>query len=159
MNVFLLNILLAFAWAAVWGAITPGTLIAGFVLGYAALYVARPLLGPGTYHLHVWRAVEFLGFYLAEVVVSSIRVAGHVISPRFRMVPGIIAVPLDAETDTEITVLANLVSLTPGTLSMDVSPDRKTLFVHVMHLGPGGAEAQRKEIKGRMERRVLALLR
>ncbi len=160
MNAFLLNVLLAFAWAAVWGSISPDTLLAGFALGYAALYLARPLLGESSrYHLRLWRTVEFTAFYLREVLVSSIRVTAHVVSPRFRMVPGIVAIPMEAETDEEITILANLVSLTPGTLSLDVSPDRRTLYVHAMDLGTGGPDALRADIRERLERRVLALLR
>jgi multicomponent Na+:H+ antiporter subunit E len=159
-NAFLLNVLLAFAWAAVWGNISPDTLLAGFALGYGALYLVRPLLGETTtYHLRLWRTVEFTGFYLWEVLVSSIRVTAHVLAPRFRMVPGIVAIPMEAETDEEITILANLVSLTPGTLSLDVSADRKILYVHAMDLGEGGADALRKDIRERLERRVLALLR
>ena len=160
MNAFLLNVLLAFAWAAVWGSISPDTLLTGFALGYAALYLARPLLGETTtYHLRLWRTVEFAGFYLWEVMVSSVRVTVHVVSPRFRMIPGIVAIPMDAETDEEITILANLVSLTPGTLSLDVSADRRVLYVHAMDLGEGGPDALRADIKQRLERRVLALLR
>lgn len=160
MNAFLLNVLLAFAWAAVWGSISPDALLTGFVLGYAALYLARPLLGEATsYHLRLWRTLEFSAFYLWEVLVSSVRVTLHVISPRFRMVPGIVAIPMDAKTDEEITILANLVSLTPGTLSLDVSADRRTLYVHAMDLGEGGPDALRADIKDRLERRVLQLLR
>jgi multicomponent Na+:H+ antiporter subunit E len=159
MNAFLLNVLLAFAWAAVWGSITPDTLLAGFALGYGALFLARPLLGETNYHLRFFRTLEFSLFYLWEVLVSSLRVTAHVLSPRFRMVPGIVAIPMDANTDEEITILANFVSLTPGTLSLDVSEDRTILYVHAMDLGEGGADALRADIKHRLERRVLQLLR
>lgn len=67
-----------------------------------------------------------------------------------------IGVPLEARTDTEITVLANLVSLTPGSLSLDVADDRKTLYIHVMYLTD--EDAVRSGIK-EMERRVLGVLR
>ena len=71
--------------------------------------------------------------------------------------PGIIAVPLDAKTDVEITLLANLVSLTPGTISLDVSDDRSVLYVHAMFV----EDPQRlcQEIKSGFERRILDLLR
>ena len=90
-------------------------------------------------------------------MLSSLRVARDVISPRPRFRPGIVGVPLDAETDGEITLLACLITLTPGTLSLDVSEDRKTLFVHSMWIGdPDGF---RREIKDGFERRVLELMR
>jgi multicomponent Na+:H+ antiporter subunit E len=73
------------------------------------------------------------------------------------MKPGIIAVPLDAETDFEITLLANLITMTPGTLSLDLSDDRKTLYVHAMYITD--PEKIRHSIKHDLERRVLAVLR
>ena len=83
--------------------------------------------------------------------------ATDIVTPRHRARPGVVAVPLDARGDAEITLLANLVSLTPGSLSLDVSDDRCTLFVHVMFLDD--PEATRREIKDGFERRVVELLR
>ena len=60
--------------------------------------------------------------------------------------------PLDLKSDAGITVLANLITLTPGTLSLDVSPDRKTLFVHALHVED--PDAFRREVKEGFERRV-----
>jgi multicomponent Na+:H+ antiporter subunit E len=75
------------------------------------------------------------------------------------MRPGIIAIPLDARTDLEITLLANLITLTPGTLSLDVSADRRVLYVHVMYIDNDDIEAVRRSIKDGFERRVLEVLR
>ena len=55
-------------------------------------------------------------------------------TPTFYMTPGIVSVPLDVKTDLEITILANVISLTPGTLSLDVSNDRTVLYVHSMYI-------------------------
>ncbi|MBW2487296.1 MAG: Na+/H+ antiporter subunit E, partial [Deltaproteobacteria bacterium] len=77
--------------------------------------------------------------------------------PGFQMRAAIVAIPLDAESDLEITVLANLITLTPGTLSLDVSPDRKTLYVHAMHVDD--VEEFRQDIKQRMERRVMEVFK
>jgi multicomponent Na+:H+ antiporter subunit E len=90
-------------------------------------------------------------------VVASLRVAWDVVTPPIYSRPGIIAVPLDAETDFEITVLGHLISLTPGTLSLDVSPDRRTLYVHAMFVDD--PDELRRQIKAGMERRVLEALR
>lgn len=65
--------------------------------------------------------------------------------------------PLDVETDLEITLFANLVTLTPGTLSLDVSKDRKTLFVHVMYLED--EEQFRRELKDGLEKRLIGVMR
>ena len=86
-------------------------------------------------------------------MVSSLRVAYDVLTPTLHMRPAIVAIPLDAETDLQITILANFITLTPGTLSLDVSPDRKTLYVHAMYVDD--VDAFRREIKEELERRVI----
>lgn len=96
-------------------------------------------------------------FFLWEIIKSNLRVAYDVLTPGFRMRPGVIGIPLEARTDLEITLLANLITLTPGTLSLDVSSDRRTLYIHAMYADD--PEKVRKEIKAGFERRVLALLR
>jgi multicomponent Na+:H+ antiporter subunit E len=68
-----------------------------------------------------------------------------------------VAVPLDVKTNLEITVLSSLISLTPGTLSLDVSEDRSHLFVHAMYIPHGDADRLRNEIKMGFERRVLKI--
>jgi multicomponent Na+:H+ antiporter subunit E len=92
-----------------------------------------------------------------ELLLSNIRLAADVLRPRMRMRPGIVAVPLDARTDLEIVLLSNLVTLTPGTLTIDVSPDRRTLYVHAMFVS--SREAIVDDIKRGLERRVLAATR
>jgi multicomponent Na+:H+ antiporter subunit E len=73
------------------------------------------------------------------------------------MKPGIVEVPLEAKTSLEITLLANLISLTPGTLSLDVSDDRKVLYVHAMYIDDKASFV--KSIKNGFEKRLLAIMR
>ena len=80
-----------------------------------------------------------------------------VVTPAQISRPGIIGLALDARTDLEIMLVANLISLTPGTLSIDLSEDRRTLYVHVMFLD--SIEDTRREIKQGLERRILEVLR
>ena len=158
MTPFLWNVILALVWAAATGEFSLPNLLFGFALGYGILFLVRRDLGTGWYVARVPRAVGFGVFYLWQLVKSNFRVAYDVMTPGFQVRPGVIAVPLDAETDIEITLLANLITLTPGTLSLDLSDDRKTLYVHVMYLDPD-VEKTRREIKDQLERRVLGVLR
>ena len=105
----------------------------------------------------VWvlRAVAFLAFYLWGLLISSLRVAHDVLTPTFHMRPRIIDIPLDVKSDGEITLLANLVSLSPGSLTLDVLPDRRSLRVHVMYADDAGAAEH--HIKHGIERRIMAL--
>ena len=73
--------------------------------------------------------------------------------------PGIIRIPLDAKTDNEISILANMLTLTPGTTSIDISDDRTALYLHVMYLDKEGPEATRDRIKHEVEARLLRVTR
>jgi len=153
MNLLALNIFLAIGWASLIGSFSLGSLATGFVVGYVALWVARPLFGESTYFLRVYRVIRLAALFLYELLVSSLRVAWDVVTPAHLSKPGIIAMPLDAKGDTEILLVASLISLTPGTLSLDVSPDRKTLYVHGMFVED--PEALKQELKQGMERSVI----
>jgi multicomponent Na+:H+ antiporter subunit E len=157
MNYLLLNIALALAWAALTGVFNPTNLGLGFVLGYGTLFVARRAIGPSSYFLKVRQIIAFVLFFVWELLLANLRVAHDVLTPRFFMQPRIIALPLDARTDAEITALAYLISLTPGTLALDVSDDKRVLFIHAMYAPD--ANKLRREIKQGFERRLLEMIR
>jgi multicomponent Na+:H+ antiporter subunit E len=157
MNLPTINILLALAWCAVTADFSMSGLATGVVVGYGALWLTQPLYGPTGYFRRTRKIAALVLYFLYDLVASSIRVVREVLTPGFRSRPGIIAVPLDAASDAEITVLANLISLTPGTLSLDVSEDRRTLYVHAMFIDD--PDKVRRELKSGMERRVLGVSR
>lgn len=157
MRAFLWNIFLAAVWTAAWGKFTLLNLAVGFLLGYAVLSLGGDLFGSRSYSGRLPRLIEFLLFFAWEVLVANLRLAYDVITPRHHMRPGVIAMPLEAETDGEILLLASVITLTPGTLSLDVSPDRKFLYVHSMYILD--AEDEKRKLKHGFERRILALLR
>ena len=157
MTLLVLNSALAFGWAALMGNFSLGSLFLGFVIGYVAVWVARPLFGETTYFERVWRVLRLALLFIYELIVSSLRVVWDVITPAHLSRPGIIAMPLDAETDAEILTVATLISLTPGTLSLDVSDDRRILYVHAMFVED--PDDVRRELKEGMERKVLEAMR
>lgn len=153
MSLFALNILLAVVWQALTASFTLPSLVIGFVLGYCALWMAQPLFGiRSPYFVAFWRILRLIGFFLYELVVGALRVSWDVITPTHLSRPAIIAMPLDVKSDIEILLVTNLISLTPGTLSLDVTPDRKTLYVHAMFADDPDAIVA--ELKGGMERMV-----
>lgn len=156
MNLFVLNTMLALSWAALVGRFTLASLLIGFVLGYLALWVARPLFGETSYFERVWRALRLAALFVYELFVSSLRVVWDVITPSHLSRPGIVAMPLDAKGEGEILLVANLISLTPGSLSLDVSPDRKTLYVHAMFVDD--PDTVRRQLKQGMEQPVIEVL-
>ncbi len=153
MNLFALNLLLAVVWAGLWSDFSVLQLLVGFHLGFAALWLAAPLFGETSpYFKRAWRTLRLIAFFLYELVVSSIRVAWDVLTPTHLSKPAIVEMPLDVTSDLEILLVTNLISLTPGTLSIDVTPDRKTLVVHAMFADD--PDALVAELKGGMERLV-----
>ncbi|WP_308915376.1 Na+/H+ antiporter subunit E [Jannaschia sp. LMIT008] len=133
MSVFLLNLLLAVAWAGLTGTFSLTGLAIGYVVGFLALWVISPLFqDQGGYFMRVYRWIKLLVLFHYELIVSSVQVAWDVLTPRHRARPGIVAVPLAAKGEAEVLLVTNLISLTPGTLSLDVTEDCNTLFVHAM---------------------------
>jgi len=93
-----------------------------------------------------------LAYFLWELVLANLKMARDVLMPVERLRPGVVAVPLDLKPDWQLTLLSLLITLTPGTRSLDVSTDRKVLFIHAMHVAD--PDALRREIKAGFERRV-----
>jgi multicomponent Na+:H+ antiporter subunit E len=151
------NLLLAITWVSMTGHFSVENMLFGFVLGYLTLLLLQRALGPSAYFTKIGRLLRFAVFYVVELVRANLRVAYDVVTPRHHMSPGIVAIPLEARTDIEITLLANLITMTPGSLSLDVSDDHTVLYVHSM-FAPD-TEAFRTAIKDDFERRVLELLR
>lgn len=152
----LLNILLALAWVAITGELTLAGFAIGFLLGYIVLWIAWRARGPSNYFDRVHESTACALHFIVELWTAAIRVSIDILTPYPKLRPAIIAIDIDrpigdrmrresvrdlendqptgvAPSAVEITTLANLITLTPGTLCLDVSPDEKTLFVHTMH--------------------------
>jgi multicomponent Na+:H+ antiporter subunit E len=100
----------------------------------------------------------FVHFFY-DLVVSSLQVAKAVLSPRDIVRPRFVIVPLKAaRTDLEITMVANYITLTPGTLTVDVGPDRRTLLIHSLLAGDSG-DGVRADVQGSIEPRVIKATR
>ena len=158
MSFFLWNILLAVNWALLTGRFNLENLVAGFVIGFFLLWVLRRAVGQTDYFPRVGNAIAFFVNFLWELLLANLSVARTVLfEPREKINPAFVAIPLEAETDAEIALLANLITLTPGTLSLDVSEDRRTLYIHTLDVED--VDALRVEIKHRLERRLLEVMR
>ncbi|MFQ6550204.1 Na+/H+ antiporter subunit E [Aestuariibius sp. 2305UL40-4] len=153
MNKFVTNLLLAGCWAALSGSFSVFSLLVGFVLGFLILWLLQPLIGgaPG-YFLRTYHWIRLIVMFHYELIVSSLSVVWDIVTPRHRAKPDVIEVPLDVTTDAGILLVTNLISLTPGTLSLDVAPDRKTLLVHAMFAED--PDKIRNDLKNGMERWV-----
>lgn len=157
MSLFLVNVLLALAWSAVTGSFTFLNFAFGFVLAIFALSLIREQVGSVGYFSRARRVVSLFLLFVYELILSAWKVAVLVLSPRMELKPGIFAYPLRVDRDFEITILANLITLTPGTLSVDVSEDRRTLYVHA--IDASDPDSTRRDIAEGFERKIMEAFR
>lgn len=148
----LLNLLLALAWVALTGQLTPLNFGFGFAVGYLLLWLARRAAGESTYFKKVWLVIRFAGYFIWQLVLANLRVTYEILTPAHTMRPAVVAVPLDVTRPAAVALLANLITLTPGTLSLDVPPNGRMLYVHAMHVQE--ADLFRQEIKDGFERYI-----
>lgn len=134
MNMALGALVLALFWALITDGFSLPNLALGAGIGWAALWVVRDRMGASHFLHRLRRILSLALLFLYELSLSAIKVGWLVVQPdlRRRLKPALIAYPLTVQSPAEITLLANLITLTPGTLSVDVSEDRKTLYVHAV---------------------------
>jgi multicomponent Na+:H+ antiporter subunit E len=154
-RLLLLNILLALLWTFVWGSFNIYTLAAGFILGYLLLGLYSRLTAAEGYGLKVWHLLSFVFYFVRILIKANIQIAIEVLTPIHYQSPRIIRYDVSGLTDVQITTLANAISLTPGTLSMDISEDRHWLYIHSMYAADrAAAEAEIDALRRRLIREV-----
>lgn len=150
------SVVLAATWLSIIGTTYVGHVLLAVALGLGIPYALRDAWPARPPFRRPWlalaRSLAFLALVLGDVIVANLQVARAVLGPVRRLQPGFATVPLDLQDDRAIVVLAHTVTLTPGTLSVDVAPDRRSLVVHALHMPD--PEAAVREIKERYERRV-----
>ncbi len=153
------NIFLAFIWLAFWGEASFVQFFVGFILGFIFLWFLEftEVLGRTDYSGKVKAAMGLVLFFCKELWKANIRVAMDIVRIHPRISPAIVAVPLDLKTPWAITTLANLITLTPGTLSLDLNDDSTVIFIHTMYLDNNDKAAFVAEIKNGFEARLLLL--
>ncbi|MBE7640809.1 MULTISPECIES: Na+/H+ antiporter subunit E [Salegentibacter] len=154
---FVSNLLLTFVWVALTGDFSFQNYLFGFLVNFFILWVITRGSSDARYFMLLPKVIAFFFYFLWELFKANLQVAYEVVTPNFRMKPGIVKVPLTIQSNLGITFLANMISLTPGTLSLDVSNDKKVLYVHSMYI------TDRQEfidgIKNGFEKRILEILR
>jgi multicomponent Na+:H+ antiporter subunit E len=151
------NLLIAFAWATVSGQYSAANLVLGFVAGFIALGAFSEVYTDNRYHRRTYAVFGLALYFVWDLLVSTWQVATAVIFRHHMGRSRFVSMPLDVESDFGIMLTANLISLTPGTLSVDVAEDRKSLLIHAMFADdPDDLVAG---IKHGLERRIIEVVR
>ncbi|GAB2569218.1 Na+/H+ antiporter subunit E [Gracilibacillus alcaliphilus] len=128
----LINVLIAVLWMFLHNEYTFATFFAGYIIGIIILFIIRRFLMFDFYINRVWAAIKLICLFFIELIKANIDVVKVVLNPKQNHQPGIVAVKTKLESDFEISILAALITLTPGTISMDFSSDSKTIYVHAI---------------------------
>lgn len=147
------SLLMLVIWLMLNGSLSLGHVLLGSLLAMVIPWLCAPLQMPQPRLFKPFRAMRYILIVLVDVVIANVQVAILVLGPEKRLKPAFVAVPLDISGALPITVLASTVTMTPGTVSADVSEDRKWLYVHVLNL-EGTEEELVEQIKSRYEQGV-----
>ncbi|RFU70149.1 Na+/H+ antiporter subunit E [Peribacillus saganii] len=153
----LLNVVLAFTWMFLKTSYTSSTFFVGYLLGLLIIFAFRNCFSGRFYLIRAYAVFRLFLIFIKELILANIAVLKVVLKPKLDMRPGIFAMQTVLEKDWEITVLANLITLTPGTLVVDVSDDNKTLYIHAVDIED--AEDVIQGIKSTFENAILEVSR
>ncbi len=156
---FLLNLLLSLVWVALTGHLNYSNFLFGFVMGFFILWMLTRASGEKEkdYFYRVPKIIFFFLHFFVDMIRANIEVAKEIITPELNMTPGVIAYEHSLRTDFEITMLTNLIALTPGTMVLKISEDKKILYIHGLYLKD--REKFVLKIKNDLEKKLIEIVR
>lgn len=145
----LLTLALAAVWLLLNNSAAVGQIVLGLLLGWAIPLLTRSFWPQRAVIRHPGVLLRFAAVVLADIVLANLAVAGRILAGQARLQPAFVEVPLDLTGELAISLLANTICLTPGTVSARLSEDRRVLLVHALHAPD--PQAVRDTIKSRYE--------
>ncbi len=133
MRRFLFNLFLALLWCMLTGSGDPWNFVAGLAVGAVVVSVQSNVTGQGPYLGRGLKLLRFTWYFLQVLVKANLQIAWDIITPGFSHSPRLLRYPVGHLNDVHTTALANTITLTPGTLAVDVSPDGEWLYLHCMY--------------------------
>ncbi|MFA1643774.1 Na+/H+ antiporter subunit E [Chryseomicrobium imtechense] len=130
----LLNVFIAFVWMFLSNSFSAATFIIGYILGLVMLFMLRRFFSTRFYMERVVAVAKLLLLFLKELIVSNIAVLRVILKPKMDIKPAIFELETKLTEDWEITLLSMLITLTPGTVVINISEDRTKLYVHTLDL-------------------------
>lgn len=125
---------LTVVWVTLWEALTWANVAGGLAVAIAALHLLPPREARTSVGFRPLAAAKLLLYFLWELLVASSQVIWEIITPQDHTRPAVVSVQTRSTVPGHITAVANMVSLTPGTLSLEIDHDTRTIYIHVLHL-------------------------
>lgn len=156
---FLLNLLLSLVWVALTGHLNYTNFMFGFVMGFFILWLlARASKAEEkSYFYRVPKIIWFIFYFFYDMLRANVEVTREIMTPNLNMTPGIIAYRHNLKSDFEITLLTNLIALTPGTMVLKISEDKKIIYIHGLYLEDKEKFIER--LKNGLEKKLIEIIR
>lgn len=154
---FGLNIFLALVWAFLHTSFTAVTFAIGYLIGAVIIFVLSWISGKQQFYLHrVFIGIKLFLIFIRELFVASMQVLYQVLQPKLKIRPGIIKMDIYIDTPLQITILTNMITLTPGTMTVEVAADNSAIFIH--NLDIRDADAVCANIEKKFEKNIWEML-
>ena len=148
----ILNFILAFIWIFLSGSYTLNNLLLGFILGLGFVYLFSRILPGRFYFIKIYKILKLAVVFFVELLKANIDVLKIVLQPKLKNEPGFFVYHTDLKTDWQIVLLSNLITLTPGTVVLGISDDRRKIYIHSIDFS--SKEEEVEGIKSSLERVV-----
>ena len=156
---FLLNLLLSLVWVALTGHLNYTNFLFGFIMGFFILWLLARVskAEERNYFYRVPKIILFIFSFFYDMIRANIEVTREIMTPELNMTPGIIAYEHKLKTDFEITMMTNLIALTPGTMVLKISDDKKILYIHGLYVRDKEKFIER--MRNGLEKKLIEIIR
>ncbi|PTG26702.1 Na+/H+ antiporter Mnh1 subunit E [Staphylococcus capitis] len=149
---FIVNLLVAIIWLFVTDSYTLNNFVLGFLFGLILVYLLNRVM-PGRFYLvRIYRIIVLILTFLSELIKANFDVLKIILKPNITNKPGFFVYETDLKTDWQIVLLSNLITLTPGTVVLGISDDRKKIYIHAIDFSTKEEEVE--SIKTSLEKVV-----
>lgn len=154
---FSLNIFLALVWAFLHTSYTAVNFATGYLIGAVIILLLGRIIGKKQFYLHrVVIGMKLFLIFIRELFVASMQVLYQVMQPKLKIRPGIIKMEIYLDTPLQIILLTNMITLTPGTMTVEVAEDNSAIFIH--NLDIRDADAVCADIEKNFEKNIWEML-
>lgn len=133
------------------------TFFTGYLIGLVVMYLMHRFFGQPFYMKKIWSICKLLLLFLKELTLSSVAVLKQICSPKLNIKPGIFTYETKLEGNIEITALALLLTLTPGSVVMEIAEDGQLFYIHAIDIEQSKADVIRS--MGSFEKAIMEVTR